>query len=234
MHPIVFCIDCDFVVNSLSCNPIGSGQPLFPSPNSPRERSLCKWECTWSRRESPHKREIGPNVSSARGQKSTREKKREGKREARAVRSCEVIYIQTDFQLSGVRTNENSRRHRRKEGTGEDRAWSGFIFGFACLVAVCCPSSLIPFSRLSRPVARLLPRSVTRFSLPLPRSYLPGGNHVPHECFTQKYAWRRADRRHVWSVRGPPQRPRALRVVWSRLIRSPSCQFDSAKSSGHI
>lgn len=62
-------------------------------------------------------------TSRAQGGKSRREKKKgDREREARAVRSCEVIYIQTDFQLSGVRTNENSQRHRRKGGTGEDRA----------------------------------------------------------------------------------------------------------------
>jgi len=53
--------------NLLSCKPIDSGQSLLPSFISPCERSLCKWRCTWSRRESPHKREIGPNVSSSRG-----------------------------------------------------------------------------------------------------------------------------------------------------------------------
>lgn len=147
-----------------------------------------------------------------------------------------VIYIQTDFQLSEVRTNENSRRHRRKGGTGErivrDRDSS---LGLHVLSQFAVPRLLGPFSRLSRPVAWLLPRSVTRFFLPLPRSCVAAsrGNHVPHEYFTHA--------KTCMKTREPSSR---VRSIWAHLnarglfvsfdlIRSSSCQFDTAKSSGH-
>lgn len=61
--------------------------------------------------------------SRERNKKRKRERRRERERGASRSLVRGVIYIQTDFQLSEVRTNErtneNSRRHRRKGGTGE-------------------------------------------------------------------------------------------------------------------
>jgi len=101
-------------------------------------------------------------------------RKREKEREKGA--SCSLVrgYLYSNlFPIIGG-TNENSRQHQRKRGTGEnfvrDRDSSLDISHVLSQFAV--PRLFIPFSRLSRPVARLL-RSITRFSLPLPRSYLP-------------------------------------------------------------
>lgn len=139
--------------------------------------------------------------------------------------------------ISNYRGYERTRirgGNRRKGVTGVNRAWSGFIFG----LCMSCRSLLsLGFSSLFR--TSLLTGSTT--SSPLRHAVLP-----PSTC---RFTWKPRRPPRIFYAKtcvktrgpssrvkrpGPPQRPRALRVVWSRLIRLPSCQSDSAKTSGRM
>lgn len=198
-------IDCDFVVICYSAT------RLAPS-NRSRRLSFLPASGHYANEDAPDQ---GGNlrISAKSGRTSrvqegkSRWEKKERDREARAVRSCEVIYIQTDFQLSGVRTSENSRRHRRKGGTGEDRAWSGFIFGLACLVAVYCPSSLRLF------FAPLSIGSMT--SSPSRHAVFPPSS--PPTC---RFTWKR-----------PPRPPRIFYAKTCMKTRGPSSRVKRPTST---
>lgn len=121
--------------------------------------------------ESPsHKREI--DVSCARGLKVDDER---GEGRGPFVRVCEEGYLYSDrFPIIGG-TNDrgctdgkegSDRRGEEEEGESvRDRDSS---LGSHVLSQFGVPLPPVPFSRLSRPVARFLLRFVARFSLPLP------------------------------------------------------------------
>lgn len=122
----------------------------------------------------------------------------------------------------------NYRRYERPRiaaaPTGKEDLQKGVkrhpcVIGIHLWARMSCRSLLslpVPFSRLSRPVARFLLRFVTRFSLPLPPRPLTssrGSRGVktsrPPRIFCVKMCMRTPPSR----VKRPPRCPQALRVV---------------------
>lgn len=142
------------------------------------------------------------------GEKSMKRRTgREG--EARIVRSCEVIYIQTDFQLSEIyeRTNERTNGNRGDSGIDTDGKDGGFggrsvrdrdsSLGSHVSSQFAVPrlpflfrASLWTGSTTTSPHRRaIFPPSASPSVSVFSRA---SRGNVPHEYFTQKGAWRRA------------------------------------------